>query len=123
MAEAAYRELNSPGSLAQDLERGGAIQSLQAGSVEIVYSSTAPSGMTFTQIEAILSGLIGPVGGSCYTAMAVIKENPMPNSTKESPPKRAFCLITNAGDASLGASHDDPSHIRHKTADRRRSDG
>jgi hypothetical protein len=41
LAEAAYRELNSPGSLSPDLERGGAIQSLQAGSVEIVYSTTA----------------------------------------------------------------------------------
>jgi len=71
LAEAAYRELNSPGSLAPDLERGGAIESLQAGSVEIVYSSTAPVGTTFTQIDAILSGLIGAVGGSCYTATAI----------------------------------------------------
>jgi len=69
LAEAAYRELNSPGSLAPDLERGGAIQSLQAGSVEIVYSSVAPAGTTFTQIDAILSGLIGAARGSCYTAM------------------------------------------------------
>ena len=71
LAEAAYRELNSPGSLAPDLERGGAIESLQAGSVEIVYASTAPVGTTFTQIDAILSGLIGAVGGSCYTATAI----------------------------------------------------
>jgi hypothetical protein len=36
VAEAAYREIISPGSLAPDLERGAAIQSIQAGSVEIV---------------------------------------------------------------------------------------
>jgi hypothetical protein len=42
----------------------------QSSSIEIVYSTAAPNSTTFTQIDAILSGLIGAVGG-CYTAAAI----------------------------------------------------
>lgn len=69
--EAAVRELTSPGSLAPDLDRGGAIKSLKAGSVAIDYATTAPVTTTFTLIDGILAGLL--VGGetSLYTGRAV----------------------------------------------------
>lgn len=56
-AEAALRELASPGSLSPDLERGGAIKSVQAGSVAVEYMAGASAKTTFTKIE----GLLGPV--------------------------------------------------------------
>jgi hypothetical protein len=72
VAEAAYREIGSPGSLAPDLERGGAIQSIQAGSVEIVYSGTAPARTTFTAIDGILASILtGGAESSPFTARAV----------------------------------------------------
>jgi hypothetical protein len=57
--EAAVRELATPGSLAPDLERGGAIKSLRAGSVGIEYMGNAPAETIFTLIDGILSGLLG----------------------------------------------------------------
>lgn len=59
LCEAAIRELAESGSLAPDLDRGGAIQSMQAGSVSITYASGAPSATTFQAIENALSRLIG----------------------------------------------------------------
>lgn len=58
-AEAAVREIADPGSIAPDLERGGRIKSLQAGSVGVTYTDAAPAETTFTLIDGILSGLIG----------------------------------------------------------------
>lgn len=57
--EAAWRELSDPGSLAPDLDRGGRIKSMQAGSVELVYADGAPAETTFASIDGFLSGLIG----------------------------------------------------------------
>lgn len=71
VAEAALRELTSPGSLAPDLERGGAIKRIQAGPVEVEYSNTAAAGTTFTVIDGILAGLICTGSASPYTARAV----------------------------------------------------
>lgn len=71
-AEAAVRELASPGSLAPDLERGGAIRRVQAGSVSVEYASTATAGTTFSLIDGLLAGLL--VGGgetNVYAARAV----------------------------------------------------
>lgn len=58
-AEAAWRELQSPGSLVPDLERGGAIKSIRAGSVGIEYAGTAPAGTTFTAIDSLMASLLG----------------------------------------------------------------
>lgn len=71
-AEAAFRELTEVGSLSPDLERGGAIKSLKAGSVAIEYASTAAATTTFSTIDGLLSGLlIGGGVGQVYTARAV----------------------------------------------------
>lgn len=57
-AEATWRELVTPGSLAPDEGRDAAIHRLQAGSVSIEYSVTAPTATTFTIIDQILSALL-----------------------------------------------------------------
>lgn len=56
--EAAIRELATPGSMMPDLERGGGIRSLKAGSVAIEYSGNASALTTYTTINGILSGLL-----------------------------------------------------------------
>jgi hypothetical protein len=58
--EAAIRELATPGGLAPDLERGGAIKSLQAGSVEVVYADGATPLTVMQTIDNALAGLIPP---------------------------------------------------------------
>lgn len=64
-AEAAIRELATPGGLAPDLERGGAVKSLQAGSVEIVYADGATPLTVMQGIDNALAGILPParVGG------------------------------------------------------------
>lgn len=62
--EAAVRELVEPNSMMPDLERGGQIQSIRAGPVEITYSSTASARTTFTLIDGILSNVLSGLGGS-----------------------------------------------------------
>lgn len=57
--EAALREAASPNSLMPDLERGGAITKLAAGSVEVDYATNAPTTTTFSIIDGILAGLLG----------------------------------------------------------------
>jgi hypothetical protein len=56
--EAIIRELASPGSMQPDLERGGRIQSLRAGSVEVVYAANADANTTSQIIEGILASLL-----------------------------------------------------------------
>jgi hypothetical protein len=56
--EAAIRELASPGSLAPDLDRGGAVKMLKAGSVEIEYGANASSVTTFQAVDLALSALL-----------------------------------------------------------------
>lgn len=67
--EAAVRELASPGSMSPDLERGGAIKRLQAGSVEVEYMGGASTTTLFQSIDGLLASLIGKA--SPYTARAV----------------------------------------------------
>lgn len=62
--EAAVRELASPNSMMPDLERGGHIQSLRAGSVGITYASNASARTTFTLIDGILSNVLNGSGSS-----------------------------------------------------------
>ena len=57
--EAAVRELATPNSMLPDIERGGGIRSLKAGSVAIEYAGNASARTTFTAIDGILSGLLG----------------------------------------------------------------
>lgn len=59
--EAALRELTSPGSLMPDMERGGKLIEMGAGSVYQKFAPNAPSETTFTIIDGILSGLLGNV--------------------------------------------------------------
>jgi hypothetical protein len=57
--ELAVRELVSPGSVLPDLERGGSIRRIQAGSVAIEYGDNAQTVTTLQLIDGILSPLIG----------------------------------------------------------------
>jgi len=66
--EAAIREIAKPGSLSPDLERGGAIKSLKAGSVEIEYADGADPATTFTTIDGLLSGFLLPAKGKTSTS-------------------------------------------------------
>lgn len=56
--EAAIRELAEPGLLSPDLERGGDIKRLKAGSVEIEYGAAAPTSTTFAAIDNALSSIL-----------------------------------------------------------------
>jgi len=62
--EAAVRELANPGSMMPDLARGGAIQSMSAGSVSISYAANAEARTTYTKIDGIISNILGGMGGS-----------------------------------------------------------
>jgi hypothetical protein len=68
--EAAVRELADPGAMMPDLERGGGVRRLKAGSVEIEYGANAANQTTFTAIGNLLSGLLagGDGGGLFATA-------------------------------------------------------
>lgn len=68
--EAAVREFATPESLLADLERGGQIRLLKAGSVEIEYGANAAPITTYRVIDGILSGLLGPAS-SGFTGIAV----------------------------------------------------
>ncbi|WP_051677254.1 DnaT-like ssDNA-binding protein [Bradyrhizobium sp. URHD0069] len=70
VCEASLRELVAPGSMSPDLERGGQIRRLKAGSVEIEYGGNASAQTTFSIIDGILAGLLG-AAPSPYTASAV----------------------------------------------------
>ncbi len=67
VCEAALRELEEPGSMQPDLERGGDIRRLKAGSVEIEYGGAASAETTFTIIDNILAGLLESPSGN-FTA-------------------------------------------------------
>lgn len=58
--EGALRELTQPTALAPDLERGGAITRIKAGSVEIAYSAAAAATTTFQAIDLALASLLMP---------------------------------------------------------------
>jgi hypothetical protein len=62
--EAAVRELATPNSLMPDLERGGQIQSIRAGSVGIIYANGAPARTTFILIDGILANVLNGMDGS-----------------------------------------------------------
>lgn len=59
VCEMAVRELAEPGSMLPDLERGGQVRALKAGSVSIEYGANAEARTTFQLIDGLLSGLLG----------------------------------------------------------------
>lgn len=59
VAEMAVRELAESGSTMPDLERGGQVRSLQAGSVRIEYGANAGAQTIFQLVEGILASLLG----------------------------------------------------------------
>jgi hypothetical protein len=66
--QAAIREIASPGSLAPDLDRGGAVKSVtnQVGPISesVTYQDSAPSRVQLTVIDDLLAGLLRRGGGS-----------------------------------------------------------
>lgn len=69
--EAAVRELAEPNSMMPDLERGGSVKRLKAGSVEIEYGANAEARTTFTLIGGILSAILsGGSSGGLYGVAA-----------------------------------------------------
>lgn len=64
--EAAIREFAAAGTLAPDLDRGGSIRRMRAGSVEIEYGADASAGTVFSVIDGILSGLLGSGSAPSY---------------------------------------------------------
>lgn len=70
--EAAVRELADPNSMMPDLERGGKIDSIKAGSVGITWSSSASAYTTFTLIDGILINILSGIGnGGGLFGMAI----------------------------------------------------
>lgn len=67
--EFALRELSAPGSTTPDLERGGDIHQITAGSVTIVYGNNAKVTTKFTLVDGILSTILtGPFPGALTIA-------------------------------------------------------
>jgi hypothetical protein len=57
--EAALRELVEAGSMMPDLDRGGGIKRVKAGSVEVEYNGAASATTTFSLIDGILAPIVG----------------------------------------------------------------
>ena len=58
VCEGALREMVEPGVLAPDLDRGGGIRRLQAGSVSVQYGSNATPNTVFQAIDIALASLL-----------------------------------------------------------------
>lgn len=71
VCEAALRELSDAGSMMPDLERGGDIRRLQAGSVAIEYGANARARTAYTLIDGILSSLLQSGSGGGLFGIAV----------------------------------------------------
>jgi hypothetical protein len=69
-SQAAVRELATPNSLAPDLDRGGGLKSVKAGSVQIEYGANAPANQTFQAIELGLRTLL-TVTAAAYGAASI----------------------------------------------------
>jgi hypothetical protein len=62
--ELAFRELTTPGSTSPDLERGGQIKRVKAGSVEVEYADSASAETTYTIVQGILGTLLSSPSSS-----------------------------------------------------------
>lgn len=69
--ELALRELADPGSTAPDMDRGGKIKEIRAGSVGITYADTAPTETVFQLVDGILALLLGARPGKTYVGMVM----------------------------------------------------
>jgi len=64
LCEAAYRELQTPGCLLQDIKREDVLESLNvAGAVVVSFSASAPITTDYRLIKSLLQGLIVAGGG------------------------------------------------------------
>ena len=70
IVEAARRELSDPGSMQPDLDRGGKIKQMQAGSVNMVFADGAPAETTFAAIDGLLAGLVRSKTNTTFGFMA-----------------------------------------------------
>lgn len=68
--EFAVRELAEPGSTQPDLERGGAIRALKAGSVSIEYAGNATARTVYSIVDGILSTLLAARAMASFQAEA-----------------------------------------------------
>ena len=71
--ELALRELAAPNSILPDLERGGGVRMLRAGSVAIEYNNQASATTTLQLIDGILSPIIGGSARSNQTTGTVAR--------------------------------------------------
>jgi hypothetical protein len=62
--ELALRELIEAGSTMPDLDRGGHIRRVKAGSVEVEYAGGATATTTYSKVDGILAGLLGTAPAS-----------------------------------------------------------
>lgn len=69
--EAALRELEDAGSMMPDLERGGGVKRVKAGTVEVEFAGNASALTAFTIIDGILSPLLGSTQQPTYFGRAV----------------------------------------------------
>mgnify|MGYP001090393992 CR=1 FL=1 len=72
VAEAALRELATPGSMTPDLDRGGDIKRVKADTVEVEYSDSASATTTFTLIDVLLDDITGGASGGYATGDIVL---------------------------------------------------
>lgn len=68
--EFAVRELAEPGATMPDLERGGAIRSLKAGSVSIEYAGNATARTVYSIVDGILGTLLTARNMAAFQAEA-----------------------------------------------------
>jgi hypothetical protein len=69
--EMAVRELANPGSMMPDLDRGGNVRRLKAGSVEIEYGANASARTEFTLIDGMLTNILTTGSGGGLFGVAV----------------------------------------------------
>lgn len=69
--EAAVRELATPGSMMPDLARGGSVEMLKAGSVEIKYGANADPNTSYQLIDGILAPILATGSGGGLFGKAV----------------------------------------------------
>lgn len=63
-AEAAKREIATPGTLSPDRKRGGKIKRVKAGSAEVEFADGATADTLYTIVDGLLRDLAGSAGSS-----------------------------------------------------------
>lgn len=62
--EAAAREVESPGALEPDLERGGLVAASKVDCLETTWLDSAPAGTVFTAVKGLLAGYLRTPGST-----------------------------------------------------------